>query len=301
MNTLVKSRPYLGIKHLTVILFLAGFVALPLTAAELVKIENVTLMEADLNDGDSFKVYAEGRELHLRLYYVDCPETTFNGKPGLYRIREQQYHFGLEDPHDVVRFGDQATEYVKQLLSHPFTVYTSYAQAPGRSASGRFYAFIETQDGHDLAALLIERGLARIHGSTRPGPDGAPSDAVLEQLHSLRTIALLNRAGIWQSTKPQTLAEMHQRQREADRELNEFRSKVTNVRTLDDQPIDLNTASKAELQQIPGIGPVTAVKIIEGKPYEAVDDLVKIRGIGPKSLEAIAPYVTIKSGQKKPE
>ena len=301
MNTLVESRPYLDIKHLTVILFLAGFVALPLAAAELVKIENVTLMEADLNDGDSFKVYAEDRELHLRLYYVDCPETTFNGKSGLYRIREQQYHFGLEDPHDVVRFGKQATEYVKQLLSHPFTVYTSYAQAPGRSASGRFYAFIETQDGSDLAALLIERGLARIHGSTRPGPDGAPSDEVLEQLHSLRTIALLNRAGIWQSTKPQTLAEMHQRQREADRELNEFRHKVTNVRSRNDQPLDLNKASKAELQANPRHCPVTAVKIIEGKPYESVDDLLKIDGIGPKSVEAITPYVTVKSVQIKSE
>ena len=301
MYSPVESRPYLGIKHLSVILLLAGFVALPLSAAELVRIKNVTLMDADMNDGDSFKVHAEDRELHLRLYYVDCPETTFNGKSELYRIREQQYHFGLEDPHDVVRFGKQATEYVKQLLSRPFTVYTSYAQAPGRSASGRFYAFIETQDGHDLAALLIEQGLARIHGKTRPGPDGAASDGVLEQLQSLRTIALLNRAGIWQSTKPRTLAEMHRRQREAERELNDFRSKVTNVRTRNEPPLDLNTASKAELQQIPGIGPVTAVKIIEGKPYQSVDDLLKIHGIGPKSVEAITPCVTIRSEQIKSE
>ena len=86
-------------------LVVAGCIALPLSAAELVTIENVTLIDADLNDGDSFKVNANGRELHLRLYYVDCPETTYNSTPVLERIREQQRHFGLEDPHDVVRYG----------------------------------------------------------------------------------------------------------------------------------------------------------------------------------------------------
>ena len=144
-------------KYLLPILFFAGCIAIPLSAAELIDIKNVTLIEADLNDGDSFKVDADGRKLHLRLYYVDCLETTYNSKSELERIREQQYHFGLEDPHDVVRYGEQASEYVKQVLSKPFTVYTSYAQAPGRSASVRFYAFIKTYDGHDLGYLLILR------------------------------------------------------------------------------------------------------------------------------------------------
>ena len=181
--------------YLLSVLFIACCIALPLSAAELVSIKNVTLVDADLNDGDSFKVNAGGRELHLRLYYVDCPETTYNSTPVLERIREQQRHFGLEDPHDVVRYGEEAAEYVRQVLSQPFTIHTSYAQAPGRSALVRYYAFVETSSGHDLAHLLIEQGLARIHGKTRPAPDGTPSHTVLEELQDLRTIALLNRAG----------------------------------------------------------------------------------------------------------
>ena len=282
-------------KHLLSALFLAGCVAIPLSAAELVSIKNVTLIEADLNDGDSFKVNAADRELHLRLYYVDCLETTYNSKSVLDRIREQQYHFGLEDPHDVVRFGEQATGYVKKVLSKPFTIYTSYAQAPGRSASFRLYAFVETHDGHDLGHLLIEQGLARIHGKTRPSPDGTQSHTVLEELQDLRTIALLNRAGIWQSTQPRILAEMRKHQRDEDRKLKEFRQSVAKVRTPDDQPLNLNSASKKELEQIPGIGPVTAIKITDGRPYQSVDDLLKIPGIGPKTVEAITPYVTIRS------
>ena len=58
------------------ILILSCCLATVLSAAELETIENATLIEAGLNDGDSFKVRANGKVLHLRLYYVDCLETT---------------------------------------------------------------------------------------------------------------------------------------------------------------------------------------------------------------------------------
>ena len=54
--------------YLLSVLFVACCISQPLSAAELVSIENVTLIDAGLNDGDSFKVNAGGRELHLRLY-----------------------------------------------------------------------------------------------------------------------------------------------------------------------------------------------------------------------------------------
>ena len=47
-------------KYLLPILLLAGCIAVPLSAAELISIKNATLVEADLNDGDSFKVNAAG-------------------------------------------------------------------------------------------------------------------------------------------------------------------------------------------------------------------------------------------------
>ena len=138
------------------------------------KIENATLIEAGLNDGDSFKVKAGGEELHLRLYYVDCPETTYSSKTDWERATTQQHYFGLEDLDTVVQFGRQAAAYVKRVLARPFTVHTSRAVAPSRSATVRYYAFIETHDGHDLGHLLVEQGLARIHGVGRAAPDGTP-------------------------------------------------------------------------------------------------------------------------------
>ena len=248
-----------------------------------------------MNDGDSFMVNADGRELYIRLYYVDCPETAYNSKPDLERLLEQQFHFGLEEPNDVVRFGEQATEYVHQVLSQPFTIHTSFANAPRRSASNRYYAFVETHDGRDLGYLLVEQGLARIHGKTRPSPKGKPSHIVLEELQDLRTVALLNRAGIWQSTRPQSLADMRKRLRDDAQKLKELQNNLAQVRNPDDPLLNLNTASNKELQSIPGIGLVTANKITAARPYRSVDDLLNIPGIGPKTLKNITPYVTVKA------
>lgn len=280
-------------KFLFSVLILSCCMATALPAAELETIKNATLVEAGLNDGDSFKVKANGKVLHLRLYYVDCLETTADTDSELERIREQQYHFGLEDPAAVVRFGKQAAAYVKRVLSRPFTIRTGYAFAPGRSATSRYYAFIETHDGYDLGHLLVEQGLARIHGKTRPSPDGKPSETVLEELQDMRSVAMLNRAGIWGETDPRLLSDMHNRQREKDREQKAFREQLKVKRTSCDTPIDLNTASTEHLQELHRIGPVKAAKIAAGRPYRSVEDLLKIPGIGKKTLEKIRPCVTV--------
>jgi len=51
-----------------------------------------------------------------------------------------------------------------------------------------------------------------------------------------------------------------------------------------------NTAGKEELMSINGIGPVLSARIIAGRPYKTVDDLLKVKGIGQKKLEHIRPY-----------
>src|SRR5215470_17173341 len=68
-------------------------------------------------------------------------------------------------------------------------------------------------------------------------------------------------------------------------------------------PINLNTATSAELQQVPGIGPSTADKILKMRksygPFKSVDDLRAIKGIGPKRLEKMRKYLTVGKPQAK--
>ncbi len=58
-------------------------------------------------------------------------------------------------------------------------------------------------------------------------------------------------------------------------------------------PVDVNTASLSELEAIPGIGHVMAQRIVKHRPYGAVDDLLRVPGIGPATLKKIRPYVTV--------
>lgn len=62
-------------------------------------------------------------------------------------------------------------------------------------------------------------------------------------------------------------------------------------------PVNLNTATSEELQLVPGIGPVTAEKILQMRKsygaFKSVDDLSAIRGIGPKRLEKMRKYLTV--------
>jgi len=51
--------------------------------------------------------------------------------------------------------------------------------------------------------------------------------------------------------------------------------------------IDINTASSEELEKIIGIGPVLAQRTIEARPFNSLDDLIKVKGIGEITLQKI--------------
>ncbi|MFZ5827081.1 MAG: helix-hairpin-helix domain-containing protein [Bacillota bacterium] len=61
--------------------------------------------------------------------------------------------------------------------------------------------------------------------------------------------------------------------------------------------VNINTASAAELESVPGIGPATARAIIEHRTkrgaFQRIEDLTAVSGIGPKTLERLRPYLKV--------
>src|SRR5688572_28130186 len=57
--------------------------------------------------------------------------------------------------------------------------------------------------------------------------------------------------------------------------------------------VNVNNATQAELETIPGIGPVLARQIIAGRPYVRIEDLERVRGIGRYTVNSIRPYVKV--------
>jgi competence protein ComEA len=70
------------------------------------------------------------------------------------------------------------------------------------------------------------------------------------------------------------------------------------------EPVNINTADEAALQQVNGIGPSKASAIIEYRkangPFATVDDLIKVPGIGEKSIKHLKPQVTVGAATAAP-
>jgi competence ComEA-like helix-hairpin-helix protein len=68
-------------------------------------------------------------------------------------------------------------------------------------------------------------------------------------------------------------------------------------KTPPSKPIDLNVANIKELKELPGVGAVTAQRIIDLRQksgrFHRVEDLLAVRGISPKKLDAMRKYITV--------
>ena len=182
----------------------------------------------------------------------------------------------------------------------------------------RFYAFVQTRTG-DLGEQLVENGLARAHSGTAR-PEGLTSAAAEGQkISALEEKAKREKVGAWgaNDNRMTTRAQQPESEKGIDpfdkffhpageaatsqaaatpanaAPIASLPSEETTPTTLASvqSKLDINTASAAELQNIPGIGPVVAQRIIEARPFKSADDLQRVKGIGGgKRYEKIRPF-----------
>jgi|SRR5215471_8413884 len=71
------------------------------------------------------------------------------------------------------------------------------------------------------------------------------------------------------------------------------------------KPVNINSATSQQLQQVPGIGPATADKILQLRnssgTFKSVDDLLAVRGIGRKRLDKMRKYLTVGKSSALPD
>jgi len=256
-------------------------------SSELETFTNVTLVEGAYHDGDSFRVNISNRLMTVRLYFVDCPETSVSHNTDARRVRAQKRYFGLESPRETILYGRLATKFTAEQLKKPFTLHTSFAAAMGRSSGGRIYGFIETAEGNDLGQLLVANGYARAYGMSRSDWRGRDHKEVAAMLNDTESIAMLGRKGVWRSADADKLVEMRAQERSESLEL----SLICDILNAPVENLDINAASLVELETLPGIGPVTAKRIIAGRPYNSIEELIELPGITESKFKKLRQYL----------
>ncbi len=95
-----------------------------------------------------------------------------------------------------MELGKGAKEFTAGALAKPFTIQTRWRKVFGPT---RYYSFVFTADGHDLAELLVRNGLARVYGTRTPLPDGRSSREYLAALKAVEEQARAARLGGWRT------------------------------------------------------------------------------------------------------
>lgn len=222
------------------------------------------------NDGDSFHVEHEGREYVFRLYSVDTPEC---GDSYPDRVKRQAAYFGITETASV-ELGKEAAKTTEDYLRNGFRVVTRWQNARGNGDLPRFYAavFVET---NDLARVLVKEGYACRMGARADYPGGMAPDEYSHLLHDVEVEAKLARHGAWSDRWPVNPE-----------------NEIAAAPPEGEVPVvDLNTAKPAELKLIPGMSLELMKRIVKNRPYQHVDELLRISSIRPATLERLRPYL----------
>lgn len=294
----LASFPLLHRLSIRFLLIAPGFISVHAQPAVMESHPEACWVDAPFNDGDSFLVTFAGTNHVVRLYFVDCPESVSNDESDQRRILEQKRYFGITNGLEMVRMGKEAAARTRDLLKdRPFTVHTALAEALGRSKKPRIYGMITLEDGRDLAQVLVDEGFARIKGLGRATPTGIGTEEYSTFLQDRELVAALGRKGCWGLTDPTRLALMRGEQRAEKSKLKLETSGVDDSLSEDD-PLDLNTASKEALQTLPDLGQTLAERIVKHRPYRSVQELDRVPGIGPESLAKWQAYLVVRPAGK---
>lgn len=284
----------------TLALLLATLLSAAAAPKPLQTFQQCTFIATPWADGDSFRIRtASGDEHTVRLYGVDCLELHLGDDRNLARFREQRRYFGIADAGGTysasmalaTALAREAADFTAKSLRDPFTLHTRFSHGGGDPAFKRILGFITLADGTDLGTLLVQHGLARTQGNISALPDGRSVVEARGMLDDWELQAMKKGRGIWARTNWEKLPAERQLQRQ---EKAEAKIAADAHEPSQDFKINPNTATREELDRLPGIGPVLADAILKARqnsPFTRAEDLTRVPGLKGKTLDRIRPYL----------
>jgi competence protein ComEA len=108
-----------------------------------------------------------------------------------------------------------------------------------------------------------------------------------------KVLALKNKVTVGGATASTATTPASQKATSAQKPATEKASKAAS-KLAPGQRININTATKQEIEALPGIGPVKAQAIIDGRPYDKPEDIMKVKGIKQKIFDKVKDNITVR-------
>jgi DNA uptake protein ComE-like DNA-binding protein/endonuclease YncB( thermonuclease family) len=293
-------------------------------------LDNCVYVPNQANDGDSFHVSVEGRRYLFRIYFVDAPETDNEFKDRVDeqakyfginesdvvqvgKIAREFTREKLAQPFTVrTCFQDalgrsrmQRLYAVVQTATGDLAeqlVENGLARIHGASANpvGLPSANVEWQKLRHLeVAARTERvggwgvNFGRIMARSEKSMNRAPVDPFEAFFHPellpVAGAAAANSPSTQATALPEAIVSINPAHAAVQpRPTPEFMSAVASSK--EKTTVNINIASQQQLEDLPGIGPVLAQRIIAARPFKSADDLRVVKGIGDTRYQKLRPF-----------
>ena len=168
----------------------------------------------------------------------------------------------------------------------------SFAQKKATEVSGALID-INTADEKSLESLPgVGKATAKAIVAGRPYKSVDDLKRV-KGMSDAKVQALKDKVTVGRTTAPAAPTAASQKATSAQKPATEKPSKAVS-KLAPGQRININTATKQEIDALPGIGPVKAQAIIDGRPYDKPEDIMKVKGIKQKTFDKIKDNITVR-------
>ena len=113
-----------------------------------------------------------------------------------------------------------------------------------------------------------------------------------KKINAIKDKVTIGAAAVAPAVMP-SAAEMSEKASSETKAMTE-KSQKTKSKLAPGQLVNINTATKEELDALPGIGPTKAQAIIDGRPYNTPEDIMKVKGIKQKTYDKIKDMITVR-------